>query len=252
MSHSKVSFVLTSCNRFDLLEETLKSFLKFNTYPIAQYIIIEDSHNIDKLNQVLNKFPQIEFTVLHNIPQLGQMKSIDKAYAEVTSEYIFHCEDDWEFYREGFIEESFNVLNADNKIVTVWLREQNDTNGHPVEPEIYTCEDEAQTPYQLIMRNYKQPGNGSIWHGFTFNPGLRRLADYNIFAPIGNLGRERDMSQLYYDKGFKAAIFPTGFVRHIGYHRGIRYKLGQSNLIKDFSVKMKKVKAKICQVFETK
>lgn len=249
MATPKVSFVLTSCNRFDLLEETLKSFLKFNTYPITQYIIIEDSHNLDKLNRVLAKFTDIEFTVLSNTVQLGQMKSIDRAYSAVTSEYIFHCEDDWEFYRKGFIEESFKVLDADPKVVTVWLREQDDTNDHPIEAPILTCGPEFNTPYQLLMRNYKQPRNGSVWHGFTFNPGLRRLEDYNIFAPIGELGGEINMSQFYYDKGFKAAIFPNGFVRHIGYHRGIRYKVGQNNVVKDCSVALKRIKAAACRVF---
>lgn len=248
MDHPNVSFVLTSCNRFDLLEETLISFFKFNTYPIAQYVIIEDSHNRDKLDRVLAKFPDIDFTVLNNEPQLGQMKSIDRAYAAVTSEYIFHCEDDWEFYREGFIEESFKVLNADEKVVTIWLREQDDTNEHPVEPEIFYCGEDQSTPYQIMKRNHRRRERSSLWHGFTFNPGLRRLKDYQLFAPIGELGGELNMSELYHDKGFKAAIFPKGSVRHIGDHRGIRYKVGQSQLAKDFSVGFKRVKAKVCHI----
>ncbi|MCL1123023.1 glycosyltransferase family 2 protein [Shewanella surugensis] len=245
MNNSAVSFVLTSCNRFDLLEKTLASFLKFNTYPIAQYIIIEDSHNRDKLAAVLAKFPTVQFTVLLNEQQLGQMKSIDKAYNNVTSEYIFHCEDDWEFYKKGFIEASFKVLDSDDKVVTVWLREQNDTNKHPIEAELFYCDDNA-TPYQIMQRNYHNPQE---WHGFTFNPGLRRLQDYQIFAPIGELGGEYEMSQLYFEHDFKAAIFPKGFVRHIGYHRGIRYKLNQSELTKDLSVYVKKIRAHICQAF---
>lgn len=244
MKSSTVSFVLTSCNRFDLLEKTLTSFFKFNTYPITEYIIIEDSHNRDKLEAVLAKFPLVEFTVLHNQLQLGQMKCIDKAYDKVTSEYIFHCEDDWEFYKTGFIEASFEVLNNDDKIVTVWLREQNDTNKHPIEPELFYCNNQV-TSYQILQRNYH---NSHQWHGFTFNPGLRRLKDHQLLAPIGNIAGECEMSQLYFDHGFKAAIFPNGFVRHIGYHRGIRYKLDQNALAKDISVYIKKIKANMCKI----
>ncbi|WP_298773769.1 glycosyltransferase [uncultured Shewanella sp.] len=244
MKSSTVSFVLTSCNRFDLLEKTLTSFFKFNTYPIAEYIIIEDSHNRDKLEAVLSTFPLVEFTVLYNQQQLGQMKSIDRAYNRVTSEYIFHCEDDWEFYQTGFIEASFAVLNSDEKFVTVWLREQNDTNEHPIEPEIFYCDNHV-TPYQIMQRNYH---NSHSWHGFTFNPGLRRLKDYQLLAPIGDLAGECEMSQLYFDHDFKAAIFPKGFVRHIGNHRGIRYGLNQSALTKDISVYIKKIKANMCQI----
>lgn len=247
MDQSKVSFVLTSCNRFDLLEQTLISFFKFNTYPIAQYVIIEDSHNRDKLENVLAKFSNIDFTVLSNEPQLGQMKSIDKAYSVVTSEYIFHCEDDWEFYREGFIEASFKVLNVDEKVVTVWLREQNDTNEHPVESEVFYCDEELLTSYQIMQRNHRRREHSSLWHGFTFNPGLRRLKDYQLFAPIGELSGELNMSELYYDRGFKAGIFPQGSVRHIGDHRGIRYKIGVSQATKDCLVMFKKIKAKCCK-----
>lgn len=245
-----MSFVLTSCNRFDLLEETLRSFFEFNTYPIAQYIIIEDSHHVDKLRTVLAKFPDISFTVLNNDPQLGQMKSIDRAYEQVTSDYIFHCEDDWEFYRKGFIEDSFKVLDSDEKIVTVWLREQNDTNQHPVEPEILKSSDNGRD-YQIMQRNFVRKENSAAWHGFTFNPGLRRLLDYQLVAPIGDVPHgERSMSDMYYERGFKAAIFETGYVRHLGFHRGIRYSVDQHELLKDFSVAYRRIKATACNLFK--
>ena len=35
------------------------------------------------------------FDVLVNKKRMGQLFSIDKAYSLVTTEYIFHCEDDW-------------------------------------------------------------------------------------------------------------------------------------------------------------
>lgn len=248
MGNRSVALVLTSCNRFDLLEKTLVSFFKFNTYPIAQHIIIEDSHNLDKLNEVLVKFPDVDFTVLNNEPQLGQMKSIDRAYSRVTSEYIFHCEDDWEFYRAGFIEDSFKVLDSDDKIVTIWLREQNDTNKHPVEPKVYKCKVSGSRDYQIMMRNYRRKVDSDAWHGFTFNPGLRRLRDYQLFAPIGELGCEWNMSELYHGAGFKGAIFETGYVRHIGYHRGIRYKISEGQFAKDFSVRYKRIKAGVCRL----
>ena len=38
-----VTFVLTSCGRMDLLEQTLDSFFKYNEYPIDRYLITEDS-----------------------------------------------------------------------------------------------------------------------------------------------------------------------------------------------------------------
>ena len=34
------------------------------------------------------------------------IKSIDSVYSTIDTEYIFHCEDDWEFYDSSFIEKS--------------------------------------------------------------------------------------------------------------------------------------------------
>lgn len=243
MSNNTVSLVITSCNRFDLLEKTIESFLKYNTYPISQYIVIEDSHNRDKLENTLAKFKDIDFVMVNNEPQLGQMKSIDKAYSLVTSEYIFHCEDDWEFYRTGFVESSLKVLLSDEKIVTVWLRETSDTNGHSVLPELYICPTNESLKYQIMHKNDLL--HGAYWHGFTLNPGLRRLADYQLIAPIAQYLNEAGAGNKYYELGFKAAIFPEGSVRHIGYHRGIRYKPNIAKWRKDFYVAFRRFKSKI-------
>ena len=50
----EVTFVLTSCGRPDLLEKTLDSFLKYNTFVIKNYIITEDSA-IQGINNNLKK-----------------------------------------------------------------------------------------------------------------------------------------------------------------------------------------------------
>lgn len=42
---NNVTFVLTICGRNDLLEKTLDSFFKYNSYPIKRFLIIEDSGN---------------------------------------------------------------------------------------------------------------------------------------------------------------------------------------------------------------
>lgn len=249
MTIREVALVITSCNRFDLLEATLRSFFKYNSYPITQHIIVEDSHNIDKLRVTLARFPEVNFTVLHNQPQLGQMKSIDRAYAEVRCDYIFHCEDDWEFYRPGFIEDSFRVLDGDEKVVTVWLREQDDTNGHPVDAELLHTGGERSLSYQLMKVNHRKHAKADLWHGFTFNPGLRRLSDYRMVAPISAYSGERTLSEAYFERGFRGAIFPKGYVRHIGDHRGIRYKLTTPDWLKDVSVAFRRFRGRVSALF---
>ena len=152
-----VTVCLTSCGRQDLLEKTLKSFFEFNTYPIERFIVSEDSGMFDVNEELQIMYPEIDF--INNGYKQGQIKSIDSMYKMVETKYIFHMEDDWEFYRSGFIEYSMAKLEADPKLINVWLREKDDTNGH--------------THFNgMVSLNH----NG--WGGFTFNPTLKRLSDY--------------------------------------------------------------------------
>ena len=210
----EITFVLTSCNRFDLLEETLKSFAKFNDYPISKYIFIEDSHKSAELEAVVNKFPSIKqkALLLNNDPKLGQMASIDKAYSFVETDYIFHCEEDWEFYNKGFIADSLSVLDNDENIVSVWIRAVDDTNGMPIEKEVFKTNEEVD--FQLLETNYR-----GVWHGFTLNPGLRRTKNYEIAKPFSDKGTEEELSKFYFGAGYRGAILPKGYLKHIGWFR---------------------------------
>lgn len=242
-SNNKVTFVLTSCKRFDLLEPTLTSFLKYNTYPIEEYIIIEDSSNIDKLNLVLKKFPNVKFTALYNDPQIGQLRSIDKAYSQVKTDYIFHCEDDWLFYRPGFIEKSFSILLENEKVINVWLREQNDTNNHPLETTVHQTTDGIQ--YKYLQTEFR-----GGWHGFTFNPGLRRTKDYELIKPYSKWLDELDLSNEYYHTHqFRGVILVDGSVRHLGNHRKIRYNINEKEWVKNLIHLKNQVGAKLAKVF---
>ena len=107
---SNVSVVLTSCNRPNELKVTLESFFRFNTYAINKIIIIDDSGIKNCIDDCLSFIPSnLEKKVIYNEENIGQISSIDKAYSLVDTKYIFHCEDDWEFYDYGFIEKSMDI-----------------------------------------------------------------------------------------------------------------------------------------------
>ena len=78
-----------------------------------------------------------------------------------------------EFYWPGFIEKSLAVLEANPKCLLVQIRALDDTNGHAVEPHTY-CDQGVEWRRILALEFRDQ----ETWHGFSFDPGLRRLADY--------------------------------------------------------------------------
>ena len=207
---SDVTVVITSCARHDLLRKTLESFIKYNTYPVAEFIIIEDSETPrpEWLGTVACGAP---VRWIQNKHRRGQTYSIDRAYSEVKTPYIFHCEDDWEFLKSGFIEDSKSILENVPTIWTVSLR-ANDCNGHPVE-----WREHAPWGVQLA-------GWSGGWGGMNFNPGLRRLADYQ---KLGSYGRylgygthgfeaELALSRQHIASGFRIAVLRDKYVEHIG------------------------------------
>jgi GT2 family glycosyltransferase len=47
-----VTLVITTHNRTDLLEKTLITFFKYNTYPIKKVVIVEDSGILQNFNNI--------------------------------------------------------------------------------------------------------------------------------------------------------------------------------------------------------
>ena len=208
MDIKKITFALTACNRPLLLEKTLDSFLEMNTYPIEKYIINEDSGIPNVNDHLIKKYSHLNIEWIINTKQLGQIASIDNMYSKITTEYIFHCEEDWLFTDKSFIEKSLEIMENNPKILTVYLRAQNDTNGHPVE--------KFSEQYDLLKLGYKKK-----WHGFTFNPTLKRLSDYKLIGSYKSVGHEDKISIKYKELGFRAAILKSKYVEHIGYNKHV-------------------------------
>lgn len=200
-----ITFALTSCGRPDLLERTLDSFFENNMFPIKRYKIIDDSTHPELFEDLVKKYPQIEWTF--NTERLGQSASIDILYDDIDTPIIFHCEDDWEFLQGGFIEESLHFMLHDDRIIQCWLRGPHDTNGHPV-----TIGEE----YDILNYGYQ-----GIWHGFSFNPGVKRLEDYKLINSYSGIGREEDIGKIYKDLGFYAISLKDRYVEHIGWGRHV-------------------------------
>src|ERR1041384_4120730 len=122
-----ITVVVTSCNRHDLLARTLASFRAHETEGRVARILVAEDGNADP-SEVCARFGAEYFCTGSRV---GQIKLIDRAYAKVTTPLIFHLEDDWEFYRSGFMEKSRHFLDMDPKILLVQLRPWNDNSGHP-------------------------------------------------------------------------------------------------------------------------
>ena len=211
---TNITTVITSCNRHALLKQTLSSYFEFvgGDYPI---IVIDDSGIYGCNAELEELYPNIEF--VYNSTNIGQSASIDKAYSMVQTPYIFHCEEDWEFYNTGFMEDSLAILEANPKIIQAWIRSKDDTNGHPIEA---TSQFVGGIEVYRLKYSYKDK-----WHGFSFNPGLKRKIDYDAIKPYSKYsGGQKEGVTAEYRVGieyFKCGMYAVviegdGYVRHIG------------------------------------
>lgn len=213
-----IDIILTSCGRFDLLERTLESFHRHNTYPVREFHIYDDSgferwdaQHHEAVARIETLYPDVIFHA--GDKRIGQIEAMCYLMQFVTTPYYFTCEDDWEFIEDGFIEDSMTVLEQHPDIIQCWLRSQSDTNGHPVIAYNGVC--------SLMSTKYE-------WKGFSFNPALRRFSDYVPYNTITKFihndpsRSERDIGDYYHKLGKQAAILNKGYVEHIGGGRGVR------------------------------
>jgi hypothetical protein len=208
---SDVTLVVTSCGRFDLLRRTLASFDRCNDTPLREAFITEDSGD-EAVWDCLPDHWREHTTIFVNRPRLGQLASIDLAYAAVKTPWIFHCEDDWEFYRPAFIADSRALLDADPEALQVWLRSMaHDLTLHSPYLSFGERQEHAGIPF------YRVHSAKAEWQGFSLNPGLRRLVDYQRHAPYARFGGEKALSQAYAGEGRYALILENDAVLHTGW-----------------------------------
>lgn len=206
----KVSITLTTCGRMDLLEKTISSFHECNTYPIDEFIIINDNNNNKRELDIKYKK---NYILIHNNERKGLLSNIDTLFTTARNEYIFHLEDDWMFDNStNFIKNSISILDKRKDIHHVWLRHEYD-NPHPCEESIIS---QDSFTYKMVVNNFR-----GGWCGYSWNPGLRRKSDHIAMFPNGVSVFKDEYQCSIHAMNFKytsALLLPT-VCYHIGYGR---------------------------------
>ena len=73
LTMKKITFVLTSCGRVELLNKTLDSFFNFNDYEIEEMFLVEDSLNQNVYEDIKKKWGD-KLTLLFNKKKKGTNK----------------------------------------------------------------------------------------------------------------------------------------------------------------------------------
>jgi glycosyltransferase involved in cell wall biosynthesis len=217
-----ITVVITSFNRFDLLKRTIESFNRVNTVLVKEIIIIDDSGNYEMYRRIKKKYSQ--YHLILNEHTIGLVESIDKAYAEVTTPYIFHTEDDFDYIKSGFIEKSIALMESNQTIFRVGIRGQ--THIDSLDPQVY---EDGGVQYKLAkFYSWDIEAHGNqFWHGFGFQCGMIRKSSYDLVKPYTQYStpkefitiRECRIGLAYYALKLSAVSLTEDYAIHTGGRR---------------------------------
>lgn len=204
IDRARLTTLLTSCGRFDLLEQTVASFLEH--FEPGKIIIAEDSEKSGEAAAFARKFPSVEMRV--NLPKLGQLRSIDALYATISTPYVVHLEDDWGFTRSLDLDSVVHFLETRPDISVVCIANR-----------IY------DPRYAKSARKTQHGGIDYLvwdldahpkWFSYSFNPSIARMALWREFGPFAPYVTEEDLSLFCKARGMRIAMVTPGIADHIG------------------------------------
>jgi hypothetical protein len=153
-----------------------------NTGTVKNLIVVEDSgvQGVNDFAQAMCPFP---VTLLYNRVPMGKLRSLDRAYDLVRTEFVMHIELGTVFKKPNFVEKSAPLLFADSKVLTVWLE------GDPTQAKSHFEERKS----------------------LFFNTGLRLTRTAKFHGPLNKLGAtELECDRKFAESGHYAVEIPVG------------------------------------------
>jgi hypothetical protein len=203
---ARLSTVLTSCGRFDLLEQTVGSFLEH--FATDKILIAEDSGKAEEAAAFARAFPVAEMLI--NEPKLGQMRSIDVLYARLSTPYVLHLEDDWAFSASADLDRIMDFMEGRPDVSVVSI-------GYRLD--------------QRYLNHAKRCSHGGLdyliwdleahpkWFSYSFNPSIGRVTLWREIGPFARFMTEENVSEHCKARGMRLAMALPSIARHIGDER---------------------------------
>lgn len=197
---------LTIGRRPNELRRSLTSLLSKVAF---RHIIAINDFGDNETNEVFKQLcPNGELISLgYNI---GHHKAVDLMYSKVTTDYIFHSEDDWFFDNLPDFKKLFLLLDNKN-IVSVCFRKIGDFPFCDNELNLIQYEAIHDINIANLTNLHEQ------WYGYSFNPHLIKKSVYDELKPFANYKKERHISRIFKKQGRYVAYLKNGCCHHIGF-----------------------------------
>lgn len=205
---STVTATVTMCRRLHSFCQTMDSLLENvrDRDLIEEWVAIDDGSSTSDLRKVSNRYPFLR--ILINVDK-GHPYALNNLFAEVTTRFVFHFEDDWLFKTEGhYIRDGFRILERDPSIGVVCLRQ---FGG-----QLFSVDG-----LEYYLHEHGREGVSS-WPGFTLNPSLQDLNKLREVGPFHDVPWfEHQYAERFSKKGYRVVYLkpPKGqsYIEHIGH-----------------------------------
>jgi GR25 family glycosyltransferase involved in LPS biosynthesis len=224
-----VTITMTTCKRLDLFTKTVNSFLNcvLDIHLISEWFVIDDNSSENDRNIMKNLYPFITF-IFKNENEKGHAKSMNIIRNIVKTKYLFHLEDDWEFfYPDNYLTYTKNVLNEENNIFQCLInlgyseREQNVmvTHGNSFfyNDILYYYHDYTPDQEKQAKIASKMP-TCCYWPNYSLRPSMLLTS---VFEKVGEYSVEASHFEMEYafrftNLGMKSVFLDSIYTYHIG------------------------------------
>lgn len=204
------TFVL-SCDRLDVLDKTLQSFLNTNDYP-TKMVILDDSAVDGIFETLVDRYGSFCDVICFPLNR-GQWWAMDFMVSYCDTDYIFYLEDDWEFKKGGYIKQSRDILLKYRNIGVIDISWRTfDWQGiDSYEPELI----DNSFYYKKLWRISDYHLH---WYGWVGSPNLKRRDDLLLLGPVEKWHNEWNIDRRFLGLGLKSVFLNGEYVVHLGDH----------------------------------
>jgi len=206
---SDITTFVLSCNRLDVLDKTLKSFIETKNYQ-TKMVIVDDSAEEGVFETLVERYGSFSDVICFP-KNRSQWWAMDFMVSYCDTEYIFYLEDDWEFLQSGYMEKSKAILQKYREIGTVDLSlrtfEWQGIDSYDktlIDDEFYYKKLWRITDYHLQ------------WYGWIGSPNLKRRDDLILLGRVEKWHNEWNIDRKFLGLGFKAVFLKDKYVEHLG------------------------------------
>jgi hypothetical protein len=202
------TFVL-SCDRLDVLEKTLRSFLNTNDYP-TKMVIVDDSAADGVFETLVERYGSFCDVVCFPSNR-SQWWAMDFMVSYCDTDYIFYLEDDWEFTKGGYMQQSKSILEKHRHIGVIDISWRTfDWQGiDSYEPELI----DEMFYYKKLWRISDYHLH---WYGWVGSPNLKRRDDLILLGRVEKWHNEWNIDRRFLGLGLKSVFLNGQYVVHLG------------------------------------